>query len=137
MAITPPTTRSKGNSKIGTSVWDDPATALGQAHNIIMDDELKGLTSIPSHELVTKSSKIIEAINETNKAKEKIKELNEALRVEKMLIIQKDEEIHAALLRTDSEQKQAEATVAARGEDVVNARQVDPSQGDEAITPPP
>ena len=46
---------------------------------------------------------LIEAINETNKAKEKIKELNEALRVEKMLVIQKDKEIQATLLRTNAE----------------------------------
>ena len=46
---------------------------------------------------------LIEAINETNKAKEKIKELNEALRVEKMLFIQKDKEIQATLLRTNAE----------------------------------
>ena len=46
---------------------------------------------------------LIEAINETNKAKEKIKELNEALRVEKMLVIQKDKEKQATLLRTNAE----------------------------------
>lgn len=36
---------------------------------------------------------LIEAMNKANKAREKAKELNAALRVEKMLIIQKDEEI--------------------------------------------
>ena len=36
---------------------------------------------------------LIEAIDEIDKAKEKIKELSEELRVEKMLVIQKDEEI--------------------------------------------
>ena len=46
---------------------------------------------------------LIEAINETNKAKEKIKELNEALKVEKMLVIQKDKEIQATLLRANAE----------------------------------
>ena len=46
---------------------------------------------------------LIEAIDEIDKAKEKIKELSEELRVEKMLVIQKDEEIQAALLRTDAE----------------------------------
>lgn len=38
-----------------------------------------------------------------NKAREKIKELSEALRMEKMLVIQKDEEIQAALLKIDTE----------------------------------
>ena len=53
-AVTPPLTRSKGKSKIGMSVWDDPATALGRAHNVITNDELKGLLSIPSYELVSR-----------------------------------------------------------------------------------
>ena len=37
------------------------------------------------------------------KAKEKGKELKEALKIEKKLVIQKDEEVQAALLRTDEE----------------------------------
>ena len=53
MAITPPTTHPKGKSKMGKSVWEDPATAIGQAHNVITENELKGLASIPSHELVS------------------------------------------------------------------------------------
>lgn len=46
---------------------------------------------------------LIKVVDKTNKTKEKIKELKEALRVEKMLVVQKDEEIQATLLRTDSE----------------------------------
>ena len=53
MNVTPPTTHSKGKSKIGKSVWEDPTTALGRAHDVIMDEELKGLASIPYHELVS------------------------------------------------------------------------------------
>ena len=49
MAITPPTTCLKGKIKIGKSVLDDLVIALGRAHNVITDDELKCLTSIPSH----------------------------------------------------------------------------------------
>ena len=52
--VTPPLIRSKGKSKIGMSVWDDPATALGRAHNVITNDKLKGLSSIPSHELISR-----------------------------------------------------------------------------------
>lgn len=52
MNVTPPTTRSKGKSKIRKSVWEEPATALGQAHNVTVNEELKDLASIPSHELV-------------------------------------------------------------------------------------
>ena len=48
---------------------------------------------------------LIEAMDEVNSVKEKIKELNEALRVEKMLISQKDEEVQATLLRTSAERE--------------------------------
>ena len=46
---------------------------------------------------------MIVARDETNKVNEKIKELIEALHVEKMLVVQKDEEIQVALLRTNVE----------------------------------
>ena len=53
-----------------------------------------------------KSSKLrkdlIVAMDETNKANKKVKELSEALCVEKALIAQKDKEIQAAPLRTDA-----------------------------------
>ncbi|KAL0008294.1 hypothetical protein SO802_009796 [Lithocarpus litseifolius] len=47
------TTRSKGKAKVGKSVWDDLVSALGRAHNVIVDNKLKGLSSIPSHELAS------------------------------------------------------------------------------------
>ena len=46
---------------------------------------------------------LIVVMNERNDAKQKIKELTEALRVDKALFVQKDEEIQAALLKTDVE----------------------------------
>ena len=56
-----------------------------------------------------KSSKLrkdlIVAMDETSKANEKIKELSKALRVEKMLVIQKDEEIQATFLKTNVEKE--------------------------------
>ena len=52
--VTPPITLVKGKGKIGMSVWDDPATTLGRAHNVITNNELKSLSSIPSHELVNR-----------------------------------------------------------------------------------
>ena len=52
MTFTPPITHSKGNGKVGKSVWEDLSMALGRAHNVITDDELRGVSSIPSHELV-------------------------------------------------------------------------------------
>ena len=171
---TPPLTRSKGKSKIGMSLWDDHTIALGHVHNVITNDELKGLSSIPSHELVSRhihklvqvsnsvpstlllefvlymritssfpvcsnqvlkeslcittdylnveekvvvaTSKVesmkakcsqlkdlITVMNEKNDAKKKIKELVEALHMEKALVVQKDEKIQATLLKTDEE----------------------------------
>lgn len=52
--FTPLTTPSKGKGKAGRSVWDDLVTTLGRAYNVIIDDELKGLSSIASHELVSR-----------------------------------------------------------------------------------
>ena len=46
---------------------------------------------------------MIVAMDETNKVNEKIRELIEALHVEKALVVQKDKEIQVALLRTDVE----------------------------------
>ena len=46
---------------------------------------------------------LIAVMNERNDAKQKIKELTEALRVDKALFVQKDKEIQAALLKTDDE----------------------------------
>nr|POF14707.1 hypothetical protein CFP56_34191 [Quercus suber] len=142
--VTPPLTRAKGKSKVGMSVWDDPVTTLGHAHNVITSDELKGLSSVPSHELVNRhihklvlgesfcimidylnveekvmmatskaesvevecsqlKNDLIVAMNERNEVNQKIKELTKALRVEKALVAQKDEDIQATLLKTDDE----------------------------------
>nr|POF21703.1 hypothetical protein CFP56_26365 [Quercus suber] len=140
---TPQLTHARGKTKVGMSAWDDHATALGRAHNVITSDELKGSSSIPSHELVSRhihklvqeslcittdylnveervvvaTSKVesvevecsqlkknlIAVMNERNEANKKITKLTEALRVEKALVVQKDEEIQAALLKTDEE----------------------------------
>lgn len=43
------------------------------------------------------------------KAKEKVKELSEALKVEQMLVTQKDEEIQVAFLKTDKEHEKVMA----------------------------
>ena len=53
MTFTPSTTHSKDKSKVGKSVWEDPTTTFGRAHNVVTDDKLRGLLSIPSHELVS------------------------------------------------------------------------------------
>nr|POF27250.1 hypothetical protein CFP56_12592 [Quercus suber] len=95
IAISPPVTCARGKSKIGMNVWDNPATALGRAHNVITTDELKNLSSIPSHELV--SCHIHKLVQ--------VKELTESLHVEKAFVIQKDKEIQASLLKTDEERE--------------------------------
>nr|POE98107.1 hypothetical protein CFP56_43240 [Quercus suber] len=65
-AATPPLTRARGKSKVGMSVWDDIATTLGCAHNVITNDELKGLSSIPSHELVSRNiCKLVQVLGES------------------------------------------------------------------------
>lgn len=45
---------------------------------------------------------LIKVKGEANKSRDKVKELSKALRVKKMFVIQKDEEIEAALLKTDA-----------------------------------
>ena len=54
MTFMPPATRFEGKTKVGKKVWGDKATALGLAHNVITDKELKGLSSIPCHKLVNR-----------------------------------------------------------------------------------
>ena len=54
MTVKPSTTRSKGKGKVSQNVWKDPTTTFRRAHNVTTDDKLKGLSSIPSHELVSR-----------------------------------------------------------------------------------
>lgn len=46
---------------------------------------------------------LTEAMDQATKAKEKVKELKDVLKVEKMLVVQKDKEIQVVLLKTDEE----------------------------------
>ena len=46
---------------------------------------------------------LIEAMNQVTKAKEKLKEHKDALKVEKKLVIQKDEEVQGAFLKIEEE----------------------------------
>ncbi|KAL0012174.1 hypothetical protein SO802_007282 [Lithocarpus litseifolius] len=127
----------------GKSVWKDPAIAVGQAHNIITNLELRSHSAIPSHELVSRrihklvqvlgeslqlmtdylsieervvvaqskaksaeaeSSRLrkdlVEAMDQAVKSKEKADELKKALKVEKELVAQKDDELQPAFLWT-------------------------------------
>ena len=48
---------------------------------------------------------LIETMDQAMKAKEKVKKLKDTLKVEKRVVIQKDEEVQAALLKTNEEHK--------------------------------
>lgn len=56
--ITPRPKKAGGSDKrknhMDFNVWDDIATAMGRAHNIVTLDELKSLSAIPSHKLVSR-----------------------------------------------------------------------------------
>ena len=54
MTFSPLTTCSKWKAKVGKSIWDEPATTPVRAHNVIIDDNLKGLSSVFSHKLVSR-----------------------------------------------------------------------------------
>nr|POE84221.1 hypothetical protein CFP56_57785 [Quercus suber] len=104
--VTTPKTRPKGKSKIGQSVWDDPATALGRAHNVITNDKLKSLSSIPSHKLVSQHiHKLVQVLGEW------LCITTDYLNIEEKVVVstskaesmEKDEEIQSALLKTDEE----------------------------------
>ena len=45
---------NKGKNKVDSSVWDNAATAMGRAHNVITPKELKDLNVVPFHELVSR-----------------------------------------------------------------------------------
>nr|POE75096.1 hypothetical protein CFP56_67528 [Quercus suber] len=113
-AVTTPKTCLKGKSKIGQSVWDDPATTLGcpgESLRITTDylniEEKVVVATSKAESMEVECSQLkknlISVMNERNEANQKIKELTEALRVEKALVVQKDEEIQLALLKTDEE----------------------------------
>ena len=46
---------------------------------------------------------LTKAMDQATKTKEKVKELKDALKAEKMLVVQKDEEIQATFLKTGEE----------------------------------
>ena len=52
---------------------------------------------------------LIDAMGEANDAKTKLKEVSDELRIEKMLVIQRDEEIQSAMLKLNSEREKAVA----------------------------
>lgn len=53
--LSPPFRSSKGKNKgkFVSNFWDNPRLAVAKAHNVILMHELKCLSSIESHDLVT------------------------------------------------------------------------------------
>ena len=44
---------SKGKEKVGASVWSDVETAMDCANELLTPGEMKEITSVPSHEMVS------------------------------------------------------------------------------------
>lgn len=86
-------------------IWESLVQVLGESLRLATDyliiEEKVVVVNSKLESIEVESSELrkdlIEAMDKVNKAKEKIKELNEALKVEKMLVVQKDEEAQAAL----------------------------------------
>lgn len=86
-------------------IWESLVQVLGESLRLATDyliiEEKVVVVNSKLESIEVESSELrkdlIEAMDKVNKAKEKIKELNEALKVEKMLVVQKDEEVQAAL----------------------------------------
>ncbi|KAL0015373.1 hypothetical protein SO802_002442 [Lithocarpus litseifolius] len=89
------TSGDKGKDKVGASVWEDAATTLGRAHNIITPDDLKELSRIPSHEIALGETIHITTEYLTNEEivvmvdfkVEALEALTEELKVEKSLTV--------------------------------------------------
>ena len=45
---------SKGKEKIGSSVWSDAEAAMDRANELLTPGEMKEISSIPSHEMVSR-----------------------------------------------------------------------------------
>ena len=45
---------SKGKEKVGSSVWFDAEAAMDHANELLTPGEMKEISSIPSHEMVSR-----------------------------------------------------------------------------------
>ena len=45
---------SKGKEKVGSSVWSDAEAAIDRAHELLTLGEMKEISNIPSHEMVSR-----------------------------------------------------------------------------------
>ena len=44
---------SKGKEKVGSNIWSDAEAAIDRAHELLTLGEMKEISSIPSHEIVS------------------------------------------------------------------------------------
>ena len=55
---------SKGKEKVGASVWSDVETAMDRANELFTPGEMKEITSVPSHEMVSRHvHKLVQVIH--------------------------------------------------------------------------
>ena len=45
---------SRGKEKIGSSVWSDAETAMDRVNELLTPGEMKEISNIPSHEMVSR-----------------------------------------------------------------------------------
>ena len=45
---------SKGKEKVGSSIWYDAEVAMDHANELLTPGEMKEISSIPSHEMVSR-----------------------------------------------------------------------------------
>ena len=58
---------SKGKEKVGASVWSDAGTAMDRANELFTPGEMREVTSIPSHEMVSRHvHKLVQVIHQTS-----------------------------------------------------------------------
>ena len=57
---------SKGKEKVGASVWSDAGTAMDRANKLFTPGEMREVTSVPSHEMVSRHvHKLVQVIHHT------------------------------------------------------------------------
>ena len=58
---------SKGKEKVGASVWSDAETAMDRANELFTPGEMREVTSVPSHEMVSRHvHKLVQVIHHTS-----------------------------------------------------------------------
>ena len=57
---------SKGKEKVGANVWSDAEMAMDRANELFTTGEMREITSVPSHEMVSRHvHKLVQVIHHT------------------------------------------------------------------------